>query len=80
MALTNDELQDIIARLSPDERKQLLSQLGRQVEIDKISDPYESIPTESNNSKVYCCPVCGSSNYKKIGVTAKGMRWILPTM
>lgn len=37
MALTNEELQDIISNLSPEERKQLLSQLGRQVEVDNIT-------------------------------------------
>ena len=39
MALSNEELQDIISNLSPEERKQLLSQLGRQVEVDSITNP-----------------------------------------
>ena len=46
MALTNEELQDIISNLSPEERKQLLSQLGRQVEVDNITNP-----TQSTNTK-----------------------------
>jgi hypothetical protein len=46
MALTDEELQGIISRLSPEERKQLLSQLGRQVDIDNISNP-----TNSTNTK-----------------------------
>lgn len=38
MALTDEILQDIIDRLTPKERKQLLSQLGRQVDIDNITN------------------------------------------
>ena len=59
MALTNEELQDIISNLSPEERKQLLSQLGRQVEVDNITNPTQSTNTKpkvkpkSDNSEVY---------------------------
>lgn len=80
MALTNEELQDIISNLSPEERKQLLSQLGRQVEVDNITNPTQSTNTKpkvkpkSDNSKVYCCPLCGSASYKKHGTTTSGMQ------
>lgn len=47
MALTNEELQDIISNLSPEERKQLLSQLGRQVEVDNITNPTQSTNTKT---------------------------------
>ena len=73
MALTNEELQDIILKLSPEERKQLLSQLGRQIDLDNITNPTgvtgentkSKHKTKSDNSKVYCCPICGSVSYKK---------------
>ena len=80
MALTNEELQDIISNLSPEERKQLLAQLGRQVEVDDITNPTQSTNTKPKNkpksadSKVYCCPICGSASYKKHGTTSSGMQ------
>lgn len=82
MALTDEMLQDIINRLTPDERKQLLTQLGRQVEIDSITNPPEAADNKTQitkrskvqGSKVYCCPICGSSRYKRYGVTNKGMQ------
>lgn len=80
MALSDDELQGIISRLSPEERKQLLSQLGRQIEIDSISNPTNSTNTKPKhepkdaNSKVYCCPLCGSISYKRYGYTKKGIQ------
>lgn len=80
MALTNEELQDIISNISPEERKQLLSLLGRQVEVDNITNPTQSTNTKpkvkpkSDNSKVYCCPLCGSASYKKHGTTTSGMQ------
>lgn len=39
MTLTDEVLQDIIGRLTPEERKQLLKQLGKQVDIDNITNP-----------------------------------------
>ena len=80
MALTDQELQDIISNLSPEERKQLLSQLGKQVEVDNITNPTQSTNTKPKNtpksadSKVYCCPLCGSASYKKHGTTSSGMQ------
>lgn len=38
MALTNEELQEIISGLSPEERKRLQEQLGIQINIDNITD------------------------------------------
>ena len=82
MALTNEELQDIINGLSPEERKQLLSQLGRQVDIDNITNITDPVkpdePPEPKRKtpegKIYCCVHCGSANYKKIGFTNKGLQ------
>ena len=82
MALTNEELQDIINGLSPEERKQLLSQLGRQVDIDNITNITDPVkpdePPEPKRKtpegKIYCCVHCGSANYKKIGFTKKGLQ------
>lgn len=82
MALSNEELQDIISNLSPEERKQLLSQLGRQVEVDSITNPTNAtgektkpkVQPKTANSKVYCCPSCGSASYKKKGHTNQGMQ------
>ena len=80
IVLTNEELQDIISNLSPEERKQLLFQLGRQVEVDNITNPTQSTNTKpkhkpkSDSSKVYCCPLCSSASYKKHGTTSSGMQ------
>ena len=76
MALTNEELQDILGNLTPEEQKQLYNQIGKS-----ISNTEPTIPTKSNkhpvskeNSKVYCCIKCGSANYKKNGYTSTGMQ------
>lgn len=82
MALSDEMLQDIIGRLSPEERKQLLKQLGRQVEIDNISNPTGAtgektkppVQPKTDGSKVYCCPHCGSVSYKRKGYTKNGMQ------
>lgn len=80
MALTDSELQDIINRLTPAERKKLLKQLGIQVDIDNILDitddnkPTDEEKRKTPDGKIYCCPHCGSANYKKHGFTEKGMQ------
>lgn len=82
MALSDEELRDIIEQLSPEDRKQLLSQLGRQVEVDNITNPTNAtgektkpkVKPKTDGSKVYCCPICGSSSYKKKGYTKQGMQ------
>lgn len=82
MALSDEMLQDIINRLSPEERKQLLSQLGRQVKIDSITNPTGAtgdktkpkVKPKSADSKAYCCPLCGSASYKRKGHTNQGMQ------
>jgi len=82
MALSNEELQDIISRLSPEDRQNLLSQLGRQVKVDNITNPTGAtgektkppVQPKSADSKVYCCPICGSASYKKKGFTSQGMQ------
>ncbi len=82
MALSDEELQDIIERLSPEDRKQLLSQLGRRVEVDNIANPTNAtgektkpkVEPKTDGSKVYCCPICGSASYKKKGYTRQGMQ------
>ena len=70
MALTNEELQDILSGLSPEEQKALFEKL-RQTYGDNPSPQPQ--PKTSSTSKVYCCIKCGSVNYKKNGVTAKGL-------
>ena len=80
MALTNEELQQILDNLTPEERKQLQTQLDRQIKVDNITNPTQSTNTKpkvkpkSDNSKVYCCPLCGSASYKKHGTTTSGMQ------
>lgn len=82
MALTDEVLQDIMARLTPEERKQLLAQLGHQVEIDDITNPTGAtgsqtkpkVKPKTDGSKVYCCIACGSVSYKKHGKTNTGMQ------
>ncbi len=60
MALSDSELQDIIDSLSAEERKQLLSQLNRQVKVDSITNPKGVNEEERPNKKydtdngVYC--------------------------
>ena len=81
MALEGFNLDELIASLSPEERLQLQEQLGRQIQIDKITNPTEAtgqktkppVEPKTNGSKVYCCPLCGSVNYKKWGI-ATGMQ------
>lgn len=46
MALTNEELQQILDNLTPEERKQLQTQLDRQIKVDNITNP-----TQSTNTK-----------------------------
>lgn len=80
MALTNEELQQILDNLTVEERKQLQSQLDRQIKVDNITTPTQSINTKSkvkptqDNSKVYYCPLCGSASHKKHGTTSTGMQ------
>ncbi len=80
MALTDNELQDIIDNLSPADRKKLLSQLGKQIDIDNIIDitdndkPANEEKRETPDGKIYCCPHCGSADYKKHGKTSKGLQ------
>lgn len=72
MALTNEELQQILSGLSPEEQKALFEKL-RQTYGDTPTPQPHPQPT-SSTSKVYCCIKCGSVNYKKNGVTAKGLQ------
>ena len=44
MALTDTELQDIVSRLNPDKRKQLLSQLGRQAGVTNNVKEFSRVP------------------------------------
>lgn len=82
MALSDSELQDIISSLSPEDRQKLLSQLNRQVQVDSISNPTHAtgqktqpkVKPKNADSKVYCCPICGSASYKKKGYTNQGMQ------
>ena len=76
MALTNEELQDILDNLTPEEQKQLYNQLGRNISNTEPTTPTQSNkhPVSKENSKVYCCIKCGSANYKKNGYTHTGMQ------
>jgi hypothetical protein len=70
MALTNEELQDILDNLTPEEQKQLYNQLGRNISNTEPTTPTQSNkdPISKENSKVYCCIKCGSANYKKMDI------------
>lgn len=76
MALINEELQDILDNLTPEEQKQLYNQLGRNISNTEPTTPTQSNkhPVSKENSKVYCCIKCGSTNYKKNGYTSTGMQ------
>lgn len=79
MALTNEELQEIISGLSPEERKRLQEQLGIQIEVDNITNITDTTTPDkpkrkTPEGKIYCCPHCGSADYKKNGFTDKGMQ------
>lgn len=72
MALTNEELHQILSGLSPEEQKALFEKLRQTYGDTPTPQPHPN-PT-STTSKVYCCIKCGSVNYKKNGVTAKGLQ------
>ena len=74
MALTDAELEDIISSLSSDERKQLFSQLGRQLKQDKKTPQSVSKPKKHTiiQGRIYCCVHCGSSRIKGHGTTSAG--------
>ncbi|MED9903189.1 MAG: IS1595 family transposase [Lachnospiraceae bacterium] len=81
MALTNEELQDILSRLSTEEQKKLFEQLGKT--FGNLGEAGQELPqpdTETKqpidkaDSKVYCCTKCGSANYKKNGFTRNGIQ------
>ena len=87
MALSDSELQDILERLSPDEQKQLYSQLGLQFRKNKKrstpksqqqsqpktqSKPTKPQPPIGYTSRIYCCIHCGSINIKGHGKTSSG--------
>ena len=72
MALTNEELQQILSGLSSEEQKALFEKL-RQTYGDTPTPQPHPKPT-SSTSKVYCCIKCGSVNYKKNGYTHTGMQ------
>lgn len=85
MALTDDMLQDLIKGLSAEQRKKLFKELGKQIKVDNIKEtapkPKGSEPVPrtrpvpaDENTKVYCCPICGSASYIKIGFTNKGIQ------
>lgn len=80
MALTNEELQDILSRLSEEEQRQLFKKLGKKFDdiIDKPDKPERTLsnhkPVSKEDSKVYYCIKCSSINYKKNGFTSTGMQ------
>lgn len=56
MALSDETLEQIVSNLTPEEREQLFSQLGRQIEQDKsdIANGKESLspPTKPKQKKI----------------------------
>lgn len=78
MALTETELQDILGALSPEEQRQLFERLGQTFKNDKGTSEESPIkdvqPRITNTGKVYCCPLCGSANYKKHRFTYNNMQ------
>lgn len=67
MALTDTELHEILSKLTPEEQKKLLEQLGR-------IPPQPPPKPQPKDTKVYCCIHCGSANYKRHGTTSKGLQ------
>lgn len=74
MALTNEELQDILAGLSEEEQKALFERLRQTFGKDTPPLPPPTPKPKSTESKVYCCIYCGSASYKKHGTTNKGLQ------
>lgn len=74
MALTNEELQEIISNLSPNEQRQLFEQLGKHINTAPTADIPIKKSVSKDNSKVYCCIKCGSVNYKKNGYSNSGVQ------
>lgn len=87
MALSDETLEQIVSNLTPEEREQLFSQLGRQIEQDKsdIANGKEPLsplspPTkpkqkkiiQKGNGEIHCCVYCGSTKLKSHGVTSAG--------
>lgn len=84
MALSNETLEQIVSNLTPEEREQLFSQLGRQIKQDKkdISNGKEPLSptnktkqkkvTRKNNGDIISCVYCGSTRLKAHGITSAG--------
>lgn len=84
MALSDETLEQIVSNLTPEEREQLFSQLGRQIEQDKsdIANGKEPLspPTkpkqkkiiQKGNGEIHCCVYCGSTKLKSHGATSAG--------
>ena len=83
MALSNETLEQIVSNLTPEEREQLFSQLGRQIQQDKkdISEGREPLSPSNKpkrtkdiygNDNIYSCVYCGSTKLKSHGVTSAG--------
>ncbi len=70
MALTEQELQTILSKLTPEEPQKLIEQLHLTPEEVKKHLP-KSQPTDN---KIYCCVYCGSTDYIKHGKTNQGLQ------
>lgn len=66
MALTNTDLDSLISSLSQEERDLLLQKLQ-----SKQGTGSEENKPRSSSGKVYCCIYCGSTSYRRHGMTAK---------
>lgn len=77
MALTNQELQDILDGLTEDEQRLLFQQLGIKYDTIKPRDTETEEPVgmrPKTDRKVYRCPHCGSDDITKRGFTKKGLQ------
>ncbi|MCM1189121.1 MAG: hypothetical protein NC541_07460, partial [bacterium] len=79
MALSDETLEQIVSNLTPEEREQLFSQLGKQIEQDKQNPSNRNDPPnkptpkiKKAGDKVYSCVYCGSTHLKAHGITSAG--------
>ena len=82
MALSNEDLRQLISNLSQEERQQLFSQLKEQFDstdtvkgeepLSPPTKPTQKKITQKGNDGIHCCVYCGSARLKSHGVTSAG--------
>ena len=82
MALSNEDLRQLISNLSQEERQQLFSQLKEQFDstdtvkgekpLSPPTKPTQKKITKKGNDGIHCCVYCGSARLKSHGVTSAG--------